>query len=133
LTKTILSALILSFLLAVSLLAQVPEDSLPPAPSVGDTMYVIPAGPVAGTFTAESRLTVEDTVAGWARIRVEGWVPVGYVMGRLDAGNQIITGAFGDSREDSVVRQRCTAITQKGTRCKRMAEPGTDRCWQHRR
>ncbi|HEY3244938.1 MAG TPA: hypothetical protein VGM03_16475 [Phycisphaerae bacterium] len=28
---------------------------------------------------------------------------------------------------------RCTAITKSGTRCKRKAEPGTDRCWQHKR
>jgi len=26
---------------------------------------------------------------------------------------------------------RCTAITKKGTQCKRKAEPGTSRCWQH--
>lgn len=25
----------------------------------------------------------------------------------------------------------CTATTKNGTRCKRKAQPGTDRCWQH--
>ena len=32
-----------------------------------------------------------------------------------------------------VERQRCTMITKNGTRCKRLALPGTDRCWQHKR
>ncbi len=27
---------------------------------------------------------------------------------------------------------RCTAITRAGTRCKRKAQAGTQRCWQHR-
>ena len=26
---------------------------------------------------------------------------------------------------------RCTAITQAGTQCKRNAQPGRSRCWQH--
>lgn len=29
-------------------------------------------------------------------------------------------------------RQRCIAITQKGTRCKRLAEEGSLYCWQHK-
>jgi hypothetical protein len=32
-----------------------------------------------------------------------------------------------------VERQRCTMITKNGTRCKRLALPGSDRCWQHKR
>lgn len=28
---------------------------------------------------------------------------------------------------------RCMAITQKGTQCKRMAQEGSDYCWQHQR
>jgi len=28
-------------------------------------------------------------------------------------------------------RKQCKAITQSGTRCSRMAEPGSDYCWQH--
>ena len=58
-----------------------PPDSLP-SPRA-ETLYVIPAGPVAGSFTPAARLTIDDTIAGWARIRVEGWVPVGAVLDRL--------------------------------------------------
>ena len=28
--------------------------------------------------------------------------------------------------------KRCKAITKAGTQCKRMAEPGSDYCWQHK-
>ena len=28
-------------------------------------------------------------------------------------------------------RQQCTGVTQKGTRCSRMAAPGKTTCWQH--
>jgi hypothetical protein len=28
---------------------------------------------------------------------------------------------------------QCKAITKKGTRCKRKAQPGSEYCWQHRR
>jgi len=30
-------------------------------------------------------------------------------------------------------RRRCTAITKNGTRCRRMALPGSDKCWQHKK
>jgi len=111
-----------------------PVDSIPPAPPIpavhADTMFVIPSGPVAGTFTAASRLTVADTVAGWARVLVEGWVPVGAVMSRLtdSTSTKIIGEASGVSPP---ARQQCIAITKKGTRCKRMAQPGSKYCWQH--
>jgi hypothetical protein len=38
-----------------------------------------------------------------------------------------------DTVTSKIERQRCTAITKDGTRCKRLAEPGSDRCWQHRK
>ncbi len=28
--------------------------------------------------------------------------------------------------------RRCGALTRSGGRCSRPAEPGSDRCWQHR-
>jgi hypothetical protein len=30
-------------------------------------------------------------------------------------------------------RQRCTAITKNGSRCRRMALAGIDKCWQHKK
>lgn len=35
------------------------------------------------------------------------------------------------SGEDDDAGGRCTAITKAGTRCKRRAQEGRDRCWQH--
>jgi hypothetical protein len=43
------------------------------------------------------------------------------------------TNQMSDSAVTKVERQRCTAITQNGTRCMRLATPGSDRCWQHKR
>ncbi len=34
------------------------------------------------------------------------------------------------AKSDSEYRQ-CIAITKKGTRCSRKAQPGSDYCWQH--
>lgn len=31
----------------------------------------------------------------------------------------------------SITQQRCQATTQKGTQCKRMAQPGRSYCYQH--
>lgn len=98
-----------------------------------DTMYVIPAGPVAGAFSSDCRMQVVDTVAGWAKVQVEGWVPVGLVMDRFDNANTYNSFNNTAPTADKAVRQQCTAITKKGTRCSRMAQLGSDRCWQHQR
>ncbi len=115
------------------------EDSLTVAPArVADTMFVIPAGPVAGTFTPASRLVVADTVAGWAHIQVEGWVPVGAVMDRLTtqelapAKQSTLSKLFG-KKKSSAPAEQCQAITRKGTRCSRNAQPSTPYCWQHQK
>ena len=106
-----------------------------PADSVGtirtaDTLFVIPAGPVAGSFTPAARVSVLDTIAGWAHVTVEGWVPAAAVISRMQAPNPAISPlpASGEKKTSS---GQCAAITKKGTRCKRKAEPGSIYCWQH--
>jgi hypothetical protein len=94
-----------------------------------DTLYVIPAGPVAGGFTTDSRVQVIDTIAGWARIGIEGWTPVSnlqQISGPIQSGSIALNEA-GMTKQGT----QCTAITKKGTRCKRTAKPGSTRCWQH--
>jgi hypothetical protein len=110
------------------LLAQ-PGDSLPSQPRA-DTLFVIPAGPVAGAITPSARVTVLDTIAGWARITVEGWIPVAAVADRLSAAAPGISSTV-PGKTKAGARQ-CEAITKKGTRCKRNAEPNSRYCWQHR-
>jgi hypothetical protein len=115
-------------------------DSLTVSPvHVADTMFVIPAGPIAGTFTPASRLAVVDTIAGWAHIQVEGWVPVGPVMDRLAAQGlaaqpktSVLGKIFGTKKSPEPPRQ-CEAMTQRGTRCTRNAVPGSPYCWQHQK
>jgi hypothetical protein len=98
-----------------------------------DTMYVIPAGPVAGSFTTDCRMQVVDTVAGWAKVQVEGWVPVGLVMDRIESVNNYNSSNNIATPADKVVKQRCAAITKKGTRCSRAAQSGSKYCWQHQK
>ena len=98
-----------------------------------DTMYVIPAGPIAGAFTVDCRMQIVDTVAGWAKVQVEGWVPVGLVLDRYESVNSYNSINNTAPSADKVIKQRCTAITKKGTRCTRAAQVGSDRCWQHQR
>jgi hypothetical protein len=54
-----------------------------------------------------------------------------YQYYRLGAGSENSPKA--DSASLKIERKRCTMITQDGTRCKRLAQPGTDRCWQHKK
>ena len=98
-----------------------------------DTVYVIPAGPVAGSFTPAARLAVTDTVAGWAKIQIEGWVPVGAVLDRLNAPPnpfQQANTVENPGRKKKEFRQ-CEGITRKGERCTRNAIGTTRYCWQH--
>jgi hypothetical protein len=131
-------------LFAVMLLAMVGGVAAQPsAPDSArrafDTVYVIPAGPVAGTFTPSARLTVTDTVANWARVLIEGWVPVSAVMDRPFGAStaapydSLRTSASPRVQGKSGPPQQCAAITKKGTRCKRLAAPGSKYCWQHQR
>jgi hypothetical protein len=48
-------------------------------------------------------------------------------------GSETGTVLAPDSAAVKIERKRCTMITQDGTRCKRLAQPGTDRCWQHKK
>lgn len=111
----------------VALWAQ-PTDSVVARPAA-DTLFVIPAGPVAGSFTPAARVTVLDTIAGWAHITLEGWVPVAAVADRMKAQAPAVAPPSGESKSAS---RQCAATTKKGTRCKRNAEPGSIYCWQHR-
>ncbi|MFZ5434119.1 MAG: hypothetical protein ACOZB3_10140 [Calditrichota bacterium] len=107
-------------------------DSSRSGPVKADTMFVIPAGPVAGSFTITARVAVVDTIAGWAKIQVEGWVPVQAVMDRLKAPEPSPFAVSPYAMPSAAVpRQQCEAITKKGTRCSRLAIPGAKYCWQH--
>ena len=54
-----------------------------------------------------------------------------YQYSRLGSNSQSISSS--DTLQVKPVRQRCSMITKNGTRCKRLAEPGSDRCWQHKK
>lgn len=98
-----------------------------------DTIYVIPAGPLAGSFTEASRLQVVDTVAGWARILVEGWVPVDKVVARMtsEAGQMYKLTEIEKPKKQKPERPQCIAMTSKGKQCTRKAMVGSKKCWQH--
>jgi hypothetical protein len=80
---------------------------------------------------------VADTIAGWAHIYVEGWVPVGAVESRLlvqpmsNPEAAPITKA--STKKPKAPPRQCEAITRKGTQCTRNAVSGTHYCWQHQK
>jgi hypothetical protein len=115
--------------LAPSVFSQIlPTDSSTKA----QTIFVFPAGPVAGEFTSAARLTVVDTIAGWAKIQLEGWVPVVSVLDRPHTAPPGTSSSWTNpSSSSSSPRQQCAAITKKGKRCTRKAAPGSRYCWQH--
>lgn len=95
--------------------------------------YVIPAGPIAGSFTEASRIQVVDTVAGWAKILVEGWVPVDKVISRLTSENASLelTEPPKSAKAKKKEQPRCIAMTSKGKQCSRPSMVGNKKCWQH--
>lgn len=102
--------------------------------SGADTVWVIPAGPVAGSFTKDARVSVADTVAGWARIQIEAWVPVSKVIDRISAQPAPLEpagAAVGNPARKKAPARQCEATTRTGTRCTRNAQKGTRFCWQH--
>jgi hypothetical protein len=50
---------------------------------------------------------------------------------RLTAASQ--TAGLSETATAKAPRQRCTQITKNGTRCRRMAVAGSDKCWQHKK
>jgi hypothetical protein len=109
-----------SFLFASNLLAQ---EQIPAA----DTLWAIPCGPVAGTMAPGARVQVLDTIAGWAKVSVEGWIPVGTALQYIQRDTLV---SLDTTREVEEIRQ-CEAITLKGTQCSRRAMKGSRYCWQH--
>jgi len=95
-------------------------------------LYVIPAGPVAGSFTEASRIQIVDTVAGWAKVLLEGWVPVEKVLPRMTdeaASFQFVQPE--KVKKAKSERPRCIAMTSKGKQCSRQSMVGNKKCWQH--
>lgn len=115
------------FLLPVLVCADEP-DSLESITKEPDSVFVIPAGPLAGTVTDQARVTVVDTIAGWAKIYIEGWVPVSVALPYLSEETGFAPSPQLPLQETD---RQCEAITKKGTRCKRKAMPGSRYCWQH--
>ncbi len=54
-----------------------------------------------------------------------------YQYYRLNPNDRGAQGS--DSSLTKVARHRCNMLTQSGSRCKRLAMPGSDRCWQHKK
>jgi len=104
---------------------QAPQESLVKI----DTLWAIPCGPMVGTMVPGARVQILDTVASWAKITVEGWVPVSTAFEYVppDAASANMSAV----EEESEEFHQCEAITQKGTRCSRRAKKGSKYCWQH--
>ena len=121
------------FCLAPAAWPQVPTpDSVHAAKCVPalDSLYLIPCGPAIGSFTSSAHVTVSDTLAGWARVTVEGWVPAATALryGPISSGGA--ARAIKNEKKSQPTEQ-CAAFTKSGNRCTRNALPGSNYCWQH--
>ena len=94
-----------------------------------ETLWAIPCGPMVGTMESSARVQVLDTVAGWAKISVEGWVPVATALRYLPQDTATAFESISSPAEEEF--HQCEAITLKGTRCTRRAMKGSRYCWQH--
>ncbi|MBI5058637.1 hypothetical protein HZB60_02510 [candidate division KSB1 bacterium] len=129
-----------AFLLVLGWTAVVSAQPVPDSLTCpGDSLRIIPCGPVVGSFGPSARVTVADTVAGWAKVYVEGWVPVDRAIPflnqvRLDSvsARAALDLLPASVSKPSDVRRQCEATTTKGTRCSRKAEKGSRYCWQHK-
>ncbi len=137
-----LTILISWLVFAGAALCQEVSDSLRPTDAaVTDStnsrpLFIIPCGDQIGSFTPSARVAVADTVAGWAKIFVEGWVPVEQAIPfmarpQLIPGLSSVLDTTALKAKQKAERPQCVALTRKGARCTRRAEKGSDRCWQH--
>lgn len=117
-----LRLLVLLLIMAGSVLGQEGDALL-------DTLWAIPCGPMVGTMMPGARVHVSDTVAGWAKVTVEGWVPVLTALRYLSPDTTAATGSIGATAGEEF--RQCEAITLKGTQCSRRASKGSRYCWQH--
>lgn len=84
---------------------------------------------MVGTMIAGARVQVLDTVAGWAKVTVEGWMPVATALQYLPQDTAAALEGISSPAEEGF--HQCEAITLKGTRCTRRAMKDSRYCWQH--
>jgi hypothetical protein len=126
------------------------EDSIPaPVPAIPDSLS-LSVFPVTAQAADSLKLQTGDSVfifAGEQYFRARSGGREFFVSGKTllshadslviyqfaRLGGNIQAASPGDSILAKPVRQQCAMITKNGTRCKRLAEPGSDKCWQHKR
>jgi hypothetical protein len=108
----------------ISYPAAAPSDSV--ILHSGDSVFIYD-----GELFFRARVNGHDIFVSRKDILAKSDSLVIYQNYRLTAKSQAIQTP--DSVIQKIERQRCSMITKDGSRCKRMAEPGSDRCWQHKR
>ena len=118
-------ALRLFFLILILVGSAFGQEEIAPA----ETLWAIPCGPIVGTMESGARVQVLDTIAGWAKVAVEGWVPIATALRYLPQDTVIAVESISSPVKEEF--QQCEAITLKGTRCTRRAVKDSRYCWQH--
>jgi hypothetical protein len=90
----------------------------------GDSVFIY-----SGELYFRARVGTSECFISRAEILNHADSLVVYQNLRLQPGGP----AAPESSTAKVERQRCATITKNGTRCKRPALPGSDRCWQHKK
>jgi hypothetical protein len=104
-------------------------------PTGGIDTLVIPAGDSVFLYDGElyfrARIGDRDFFASRNEVIRHSDSLVVYQNMRITPKITVVTKT--DTAETKIDRQRCTAINKNGSRCKRLAITGEDRCWQHKR
>lgn len=98
------------------------SDTLPLSP--GDSVFLYD-----GELYYRARANGRDFFVSRAEIMKRSDSLVVYQTLRLTPAAQ----TAGDSVVTKAERRRCVAVNKNGTRCKRQALTGSDRCWQHKK
>jgi len=89
----------------------------------GDLYYRARAGEREFFISRRQILSRSDSLVIYQNYRLVSKMP-----GPLSSDTTISYGSVGQKVE----RQRCVALTKNGSRCKRLAVAGSDKCWQHK-
>lgn len=120
------------------------SDSLPPPAKIMMPVYEIDSTSVPDSLTLDPGDSIY-IYAGELYFRArtgnkECFISRSEILSHADSlvvyqNLRLLPGAVGISNSTAakVERQRCTMITKNGSRCKRQALPGSDRCWQHKK
>lgn len=103
--------------------------------AVSIALYADQGSTQIATLSPATEFTVIDTVGSFILVKLVGYIPLKTEAASASPTSTVTRQSSVTStpprQENSNYSGRCQAITKKGTQCKRNAQAGRTRCWQH--